>query len=443
MKVTSATVRLVLRTNKTLSDGTHPIVVRVQYNGRKEKSTGYSCLPKQWDERNECLRKNAPNSAMINQNLWKMKDAVVQRKLEYENDGTEYTAQMLFEERRKVVDKSFISILNAMAKERGLKKSTMKTYLQVYKQLKRYMGHEFDIIEIDDKAVRGYVQERLRKGISKGTLRLYMQVFYSIWHYAYKEGIVSYDMSDRYEYWDELPIAKNKRALSLDDISYLYSRHCNWITMEGSRELDDRKVKMMMRHTSDEFALGVFLLGFIMQGIALVDLSKIRKEMIVVREYDGKRYYVIETARSKTGVGVTIVLPVDDEKTEFLFKPFYDYIDMNGGFLLPVLKDIDIMDEAKVNNRMIYFSFIVNSGLKRIVDCINEERLEKDKDSVLFPKITYYSCRHTFATSFIKNGGNLFSLASMMGRSIEHIGTYIKELNGIEEFISAKKDVFG
>ena len=56
MKVSSAVIKLVLRKNKTLADGTHPIMLRVSYNGMKEKSTHCSCLEKEWDAKNMQLR---------------------------------------------------------------------------------------------------------------------------------------------------------------------------------------------------------------------------------------------------------------------------------------------------------------------------------------------------------------------------------------------------
>ena len=40
MKVSIAVIKLVLRTNKVLSDGSRPIMLRVSFNGMKERSIG-------------------------------------------------------------------------------------------------------------------------------------------------------------------------------------------------------------------------------------------------------------------------------------------------------------------------------------------------------------------------------------------------------------------
>lgn len=52
MRTSIAVIKLVLRTNKTLADGTFPIMLRVNWKGMKEKSTGYSCSAKYWDKVN-------------------------------------------------------------------------------------------------------------------------------------------------------------------------------------------------------------------------------------------------------------------------------------------------------------------------------------------------------------------------------------------------------
>ena len=65
MKVSIAVVKLVLRTNKTLADGTHPIMLRVSFNGMKERSCGYSCPEKFWDKKNEMVKRGFPNFHML------------------------------------------------------------------------------------------------------------------------------------------------------------------------------------------------------------------------------------------------------------------------------------------------------------------------------------------------------------------------------------------
>ena len=71
MKVSIAVIKLILRTNKVLADGTHPIMLRVSFNGMKERATGYSCDIRHWDKRNECVKKGYPNFVLVNAELKK------------------------------------------------------------------------------------------------------------------------------------------------------------------------------------------------------------------------------------------------------------------------------------------------------------------------------------------------------------------------------------
>ena len=77
MKTDTAIIRLTLKTNKTLSNGLHPIMLRVQFNGRKEKSTGYSCSKECWDKENQSVTKKFPNYALINKSIIDLKNKVI------------------------------------------------------------------------------------------------------------------------------------------------------------------------------------------------------------------------------------------------------------------------------------------------------------------------------------------------------------------------------
>ena len=60
-KVSRATIHLCQITSRSKSDGTYPIVLRVQYNGRAEKYTSVSVPISAWDSKNECVKKYIQN----------------------------------------------------------------------------------------------------------------------------------------------------------------------------------------------------------------------------------------------------------------------------------------------------------------------------------------------------------------------------------------------
>ena len=52
-RTTAPTINLVMIKTKTNNAGEHPIVVRIQWKGRREKSTGVWLKEANWNEKNE------------------------------------------------------------------------------------------------------------------------------------------------------------------------------------------------------------------------------------------------------------------------------------------------------------------------------------------------------------------------------------------------------
>lgn len=82
-----ARINLVLKTSKVLSDGSSPILLMVAFNGKSTRSTGYSCTPKYWDKRGQCVKKGYSNYVMINHAIQQMKNEAIERMNEYERLG--------------------------------------------------------------------------------------------------------------------------------------------------------------------------------------------------------------------------------------------------------------------------------------------------------------------------------------------------------------------
>ena len=128
MKVSIAVIKLVLRTNKVLADGSHPIMLRVSFNGMKERSTGYSCTPRYWDKKSECVKKGYPNFVMVNSELKKQKDEAIKRRDAYIASNEVYTPQMVLakEEVRNAVTNDFSGLIQRYIDEKGLEDRTIE-----------------------------------------------------------------------------------------------------------------------------------------------------------------------------------------------------------------------------------------------------------------------------------------------------------------------------
>lgn len=92
----SETVKVVCYKSKTLSDGKHPLMVRVCKDGKKKyQSLGISILPSQWNFKKNEPNDNCPNRdeirLLIQQRLFELQKTILSKKIE----GKEFTASSL------------------------------------------------------------------------------------------------------------------------------------------------------------------------------------------------------------------------------------------------------------------------------------------------------------------------------------------------------------
>ena len=97
-KISTASIRLVLKKNRSNSAGENPIYIVVCFNGRKEKSTGVFVAEKYWNPSQEVIKKSCPNSAVLNKILNDTKQNIINKKNEFEFNGKQYTPSMLLED---------------------------------------------------------------------------------------------------------------------------------------------------------------------------------------------------------------------------------------------------------------------------------------------------------------------------------------------------------
>ena len=130
-KVSTATVRLVLKRNRVNKVGEHPIHLVVCFGGRHEKSTGVSCLEKHWDAKREVIKAGCPNAPVLNKMLSDCKQRVIDKRSEYEYAGKRYTPSMLLQDSvtdLHASDTDFYGLCDRIIEERRLKAGTIRTY---------------------------------------------------------------------------------------------------------------------------------------------------------------------------------------------------------------------------------------------------------------------------------------------------------------------------
>ena len=196
----------------------------------------------------------------------------------------------------------------------------------------------------------------------------------------------------------------------------------------------------------------MYLCSYLLQGLALVDMAKLRwRDFVIVKQQDDKQFtddvarhgiqyaqehlqtidcYDITTTRSKSGKDVHIRIECDNI-APFL-QPFIDCIDenlseeeFNDMYVFPIYSSQDVTEHQKYCRRR-YAIYLINHNLQ-----IVSERLG-------IGRITFYSARHSYASILYHADVAEGLIAQNMGRSIKDIETYLKEFDD-EKILEANR----
>lgn len=467
MKTDTAIIRLTLKTNKTLSNGLHPIMLRVQFNGRKEKSTGYSCSKECWDKENQSVTKKFPNYALINKSIIDLKNKVIERKLQYEIHNEPYTAEMLLGDSIKTDfrgdDKIFIKIVGKLIDERQLKPNTTKGYGLLISHLINFMGNDqFIINQLSLETVKKFAKHL--EGIieEKGSIRTILSKLAAVFNYAIEKSIITPDKYPfkAFNYSKIYPKSSLKRALTKQNINAIEAYFIN--NMLDINPIENTinyrpgiEGKLQQRWTL-EFALAIYLLGYKMQGLAFTDMAHLTLKHIKIEEHEiegiKKQFYAINTQRQKTEHPVPIVMEINDINYS-LFDIFYKTAYLREDYIFPILKSNDhkynYNSKEEIDMGLQTAESMVNKNLRKIAKLVNQSIIDfcketkQDTPPLIREDITYYSARHSFATHYATSDNcNPIMLAKMMGRSINNIQTYISDLTETQDIIKERRKMF-
>ena len=451
-KTTSAIITLILRKNKTLSNGMHPIHLRVAYHGRRDVSTGCSCTESDWDSEKEIVKnKKFPNQAQINKIITTLKQNVVNLKMDFEINKTPYTAEKLLKEgiEEKVNWNSqdvYLYIENLLKKKD--KYNTQKTYAVTLSLLKKFSNKSvllFSEITPNFCADFGKYMKNERK-MTDGSIRTIFSKISAIFNFAIDEELIlpQFFPFRKFKYFNVYKKSNRKTAITNDQmfaIHGLYASVLNYGNNVG--DLEQRSTEL--------HAMAIYLFGWLANGLALVDIARIKTDMIKNVELNGEHFYKIETSREKTSVEVDILIKKDiyaESIIPYMLKNAHD----RENYLFPILQNIKndykYTTERELSLGVGAAGQIINRKLKRIVVKVNTSLIEwgekhKIAHGELLPKnLTFYSMRHSFATSAIKNGMHPTQLATLMGRGQSGIYGYVNSILSDEEMAKAKKDMY-
>ena len=438
MKVSIAVIKLVLRTNKVLADGTHPIMLRCSFNGMKERSTGYSCLPRYWDKKNECVKKGYPNFVMVNVELKKQKDEAIRKRDAYIASDEVYTPSMILarEEVRNAVTNDFRGLIQRYIDEKGLEYRTIEKWHIVERSVLRFIGKkELLINEINESFCRMYCRwlENERK-LGSGSIKSYMGKVVALLHYAHNLKLIdSYPLSN-WKYHQDYRESKSEKYIHSRSMEFLMKLLLDeLIIREGSRwKYVDSVIEKLMDIHSEIYALYLFCVGFYFKGLAPTDISMLKKKDIKVIMVKDKNYYAIDGHRSKTGMLYRIRLHQNCLESNVLVRTMLMF--NTSEYFLPTLNGFVGNLKKRVNNVYSYHSEHLVKWFQRCNELIVKHNVEEEDNVPLIDlEVRFYGYRHSYIMSEIqKPNVNLLKIATETGKSVTTLHQYLTLLQDID-----------
>lgn len=449
MKVSIARIRLYLKEGKTLADGTNPIMLMCSFNGRKEVSTSYSCVPKYWDKKSECVKKNYPNWVMINHAINQLKNEAIERRNEYERLGDVYTPQMILTPKKvlSAVRNDLNGLISNYISEKALKENTAYNWKYLYHLISEFDNDKVIVNQLRLDYVKRFIKwMQSDKKLSDGVIKMALSRVAAITNYAIQKGLMS---SDDYPFKDWNYLQKFKSASKLDYI--------HWKTLDVMKEMlmddiivrngklwsyKDEVLDELLDKNSALFARFMFMEMVLFQGMAQVDLCHVRKCDINVKTINGQDYYCWDGKRSKTLKAVKVRIPCHTVYSEMMVKTMLMF--NQGEWFLPVLNGLSTeTPENSRKHRISNTMCVLSPKLKEWFQRVNEEiarRNVKDKSDIPLidvGKCTYYTARHSFSMAYMSKGGSPMALATLLGRSPNTLAQYIKELSEEGDLVEA------
>lgn len=375
------TINVLCYRSKTLSNGEHPLMIRVCKDGKKKYvSLGVSVKAEHWNFKKNIPKPSCPNREQIN-------ILIANKKIEYEaaivklkSEDKQFTVNTLNDKitnsvKPRTVDETFKEYISLLKEEN--RRGYMLSVQQVYNSLLKYNRHlDIYFTDLDSAWLKKYEAWLRNNGLAENTIGIRFRTLRSIYNYAIEKDIVKSEYYPFKKYKvSKLSQETAKRALSKEDIDKI---------------LHYQSKNRFMRLPIDLFAFTYYA-----GGINFVDIANLTEDNII----DNRIVY----KRCKTGK--LIKLPLTQQAKEIIIK----YQSPNNPYLFPIFSAQHITEQQKANR------------LHKVITNINR-RLKQIGEELKLPiPITTYVARHSQATIMKKAGVSTAIIGQIMGHCSERV----------------------
>lgn len=369
-------VAVILYKSKVLKNGEHPIMVRVNKNGRKYVSLGISCPANLWDFEKNTPKRTHPNKKFI-------QELIKHKKLAYDNKilkspqigaSAEKIIEAVENER---IDKQFFPFLDELIDRH--KKGNADVYRDTRRQLKKFKPNSTLLLtDIDQRFLNKYEAYLRGLEMKETSISVYFRTLRAVLKSAVKEKLLK---EDDYPF-NEFKVSKfntttQKRAITKEEMKKI-----------GALPIPPESPLYI--------AQKYFLFSYYGQGMNFRDMALLKWKNVI----DDRVFY----QRAKTdGFLQFKLLPPAQAIIDF-YRPQTPYD--GEDYVFPILDKHVYITETQINNRSDKVLKQVNKGVKELAKMVG-----------INGKITTYVARHTYATVLKRNHVDTSVISEAMGHA--------------------------
>jgi len=361
-----ATISVICYKSKTLSNGEHPLAIRISKDSKKSyKYLGVSVNPNHWDFKKNEPKPNCPNRDHILKIIQDKKAEYQTQVLEFKTSHKNFTASSLIKTTEqttvaKTVD-AFYRELIAHYRQIG-KIGNSNIYRDSYNSMKRFKKVDrldFFFSEIDLAWLNEYEKWMVGIGKAETSMSLLFRTLRSAYNKAIEDNVACREDYPFNSFkTSKFNVKTRKRAISKEDIRKVI-------------EVDLANESYMMNLSRD-----IFIFSYLQGGINLTDIANLKYENI----NEGRLLYI----RQKTKRLINI--PLQENALKIIQKYHCQGATLND-YVFPILdKTVHIKGMQKFN-RIHKIMGKVNHNLKLIA-----------KRTKLEANLTTYVARHVISS---------------------------------------------
>ena len=254
---------------------------------QKFLSTGVAILPRQWDEKNECV-KLRNDATSLNKALSLIKNAAVDLLMEMVQQGIVDLSRLSEVLKPKVNDLTFHEYMKERIEKRNVSENTRERYVSFYKIFVEEYGKMINFSDITEAGIRDY-DEWLHKRMVNGHL-MQQSTIYS--HHKYLRLFIYDALTDGH-------VDKNPYQSRRIKIDHGEGGQIPCLTINQVETIEGLDLVGFLDKTRDLFLFQCYT------GLAFADMQKFRLKDYAQDE-DGK--YLIKGQRTKTDTTYIFVL---------------------------------------------------------------------------------------------------------------------------------------